>query len=568
MFGHLPTTSQAPFGSSFTDHVSHNMAHPYLVAEDVTSVDASRYPGEGMCIGGRKGGGPWRFFCQHDTLPRKLPLNLGDQGKRAKARKIREIRAFMVNAFQFISLAFCYRLFIQIFMFLLAPSSSVFRVEAVEDSLDLYSHEWEQFTVEDATGELWLDYLDLIHSGIVDYAKAPVVYFPYPIVVNEELINHITSLPRFGNEIDLREEVRSMGKEVILQKLYPRWEEVDVWNKSNGFIINQITNEGAKWAARILTRRLVGIEVSTYFSHQWATVVAKLAEGIVYSWASWIVDIFKEHCLALQMSRRNFPMPSLLVVMCMEALGPPRWIQPNETPRLNSYSRLKKKKKGDIRGKGTNAYLGKIYLTIQLLNDGLERMVNAPDDRRPVLVWPHSSWLEHTILAFILKYTPSPTGTSPKNPTVLAWSPSNLPTIPLLEVQEKDGTIGREKKNKKKPTIKEPKSLKRKLSEVDFEQETSKRERKRYCSRVDNEDRRIRTQASPSGSPGSRGEEHIESERQYIIERDWLAWRSAFNRTCHYGDKNPPQYSSSCAPFKGEGTGNKRGPFNSCRNTS
>eukprot|EP01018_Ginkgo_biloba_P006823 Gb_38724 [translate_table: standard] len=87
----------------------------------------------------------------------------------------------------------------------------------------------EQFTAKDTVDQLRLQYLDLIHSGITDYARAPVLYLPYPIVVemlrhfendsfwfqdkvvqvNEELIPHITGLPRFGNKIDLKEEVKS-----------------------------------------------------------------------------------------------------------------------------------------------------------------------------------------------------------------------------------------------------------------------------------------------------------------------------------------------------------------------
>eukprot|EP01018_Ginkgo_biloba_P032160 Gb_21137 [translate_table: standard] len=146
----------------------------------------------------------------------------------------------------------------------------------MEDSLDLYTQEWEQFTVENATGQLCSEHLNLMHLGIVDYAKAPVLYLPYPIVVemlrqfekdsfwfqgkvvqvNEELINNIIGLPLTGDKINVMEEARYMGRESILQKLYPGCEEVDVWNKSNGFIINRIMNEGAKWAARILARSI------------------------------------------------------------------------------------------------------------------------------------------------------------------------------------------------------------------------------------------------------------------------------------------------------------------------
>eukprot|EP01018_Ginkgo_biloba_P036689 Gb_02901 [translate_table: standard] len=333
-------------------------------------------------------------------------------------------------------------------------TQSFWMPEVVEDSLDTYSQEWEQFIVEDAIGQPCQDYLDLMHSGVIDYARAPIMYLPYPIVVemfrrfendsfwfqdkviqvNEELINHITGLPLFGDKIDLREEARSTGREVILQKLFLRCKEDDVWNKSNGFTINRITNEGAKWATRILTRRVVGIEANTYLSHQWAAEATKLAEGTVYSWASWIEDKFKEHCLASETSGRNFPMPSLLAIVCMEALGPPGWIQLDELPRLNSYSRLQKK--GVIREKATYA-----YLALRWLNEGPEAINKG-----------HFS----------------------KEPYSMVWSPSNLPRIPLLEVQEKEGAMG---KLKKKSLTKGFKSPKGKHSKLSFEYRTSEKDR-------------------------------------------------------------------------------------------
>eukprot|EP01018_Ginkgo_biloba_P010922 Gb_30932 [translate_table: standard] len=168
-----------------------------------------------------------------------------------------------------------------------------------------------------------------------------------------------------------------MGREMILQKLYPGCEEVDVWKKYNSFIINWITNEGAKCVARIMAKRLIGIEANTYLSHQWAAVVAKVVEGTVYAWASWVADRFEEHCLASQMFGHPFLMPSLLAIICMDALGPLGWIEPDEQPQLNSYWRLKRKR-GDAKDKGSDAYLGKVYLTLQQLNDGLERSRKLP----------------------------------------------------------------------------------------------------------------------------------------------------------------------------------------------
>eukprot|EP01018_Ginkgo_biloba_P037398 Gb_13507 [translate_table: standard] len=164
-----------------------------------------------------------------------------------------------------------------------------------------------------------------------------------------------------------------MGRQSILQKLYPRCEDANVKNKSNGFIINRITNEGAKWAAK----RLIGIEANTYLSHQWVAMAAKVAKGAMYTWALWVSDRFKEHCLVSHMFGHPFPMPSLLDVICMDALGSLEWIKPNETPRLNSYSPLKRK--GDTKDKRSDAYLEKVYLTLRQLNDGPERSRKLPE---------------------------------------------------------------------------------------------------------------------------------------------------------------------------------------------
>eukprot|EP01018_Ginkgo_biloba_P007122 Gb_17051 [translate_table: standard] len=148
--------------------------------------------------------------------------------------------------------------------------------KGVEDHLDHYAQEWEQFTI------------------------------------SEGLIDHITGLPIHGAEIDLTEE---------------------------------IANEGSKWATRIMARRSIGVEANTYLSHQWPAITAKATEGTLYAWAPWLADRFKEHCIASQMFGHPFPMPSLLVVICMDALGPLKWTNLDDQPRLNSYSRLKRKRR-------------------------------------------------------------------------------------------------------------------------------------------------------------------------------------------------------------------------------
>eukprot|EP01018_Ginkgo_biloba_P037783 Gb_23314 [translate_table: standard] len=368
-----------------------------------------------------------------------------------------------------------------------------------------------------------------MQSGRADYAKAPVLYLPYPIMVemlhrfengsfwfqdnvvlvDEDLIHHITRLPIHDDKIDLREEARQMGREMIIQKLYPGYKEVDIWNKSNGFIINQITNEGAKWVARIMAKRLIGVEASTYLSHQWVAIAAK-------------------------MYRRPFPMPCLVVVICMEALGPPGWTNPNEQPRLNSYSSLKRKR-GDTKDRVDDAYLGRFYLMLRWLNDGPKRSKKLPEYIKKQ--WREAQWTKDdktTYASLIVKYLPNSNFkaqrmvvidhplTSPmaqydywainkahfvKEPYSMAWSPPDLPIILFLEVQGKVGTVGKEKE-KKKSSTKGSKSSKSKHSKSGFasqghsshnkEQRTSGEERKKIEIRRGQRERIAR--GKPEGS--------------------------------------------------------------------
>eukprot|EP01018_Ginkgo_biloba_P018030 Gb_39364 [translate_table: standard] len=71
-------------------------------------------------------------------------------------------------------------------------------------------------------------------------------------------------------------------------------EGTEVWSRSNDFIINRMTHEGAKWAARITARRLICSEANTYISHQWAAITLKVAVGITYTWEPWFLAKKKE----------------------------------------------------------------------------------------------------------------------------------------------------------------------------------------------------------------------------------------------------------------------------------
>eukprot|EP01018_Ginkgo_biloba_P017556 Gb_32421 [translate_table: standard] len=251
-----------------------------------------------------------------------------------------------------------------------------------------------------------------------------------------------------------------MTREDILRKLFPRCEEAKVWNKSNGFIINCITQEGSKWASRFLIKRLVEIEANTYLSHQWASIAAKLTEGKVYAWAPWVTNIFKEHCAASQMAGRNFPMPSLLVVICMDALGLPRWIRLDEVPRLNAYLFLHKKK-GVKKEKRTNFYLEKFYLTLRQINDGLEVGFQWRPKRQLIVDHPfYSPSAQHYYWTINKEHFS-------KEPFTMAWLPLDLPTISLPKIQRKGEATKKEKNKKSKP--KESKIQKRKRPEEEGE---------------------------------------------------------------------------------------------------
>lgn len=72
------------------------------------------------------------------------------------------------------------------------------------------------------------------------------------------------------------------------------------------------------------------------------------------------------------MSGHSFPMPLLVVVIYMEALGPPKWIKINYFPQLNVYS-LMYRKKGEKKDNITIVYLGNFYSSLRRLNDRPKR---------------------------------------------------------------------------------------------------------------------------------------------------------------------------------------------------
>eukprot|EP01018_Ginkgo_biloba_P037461 Gb_34792 [translate_table: standard] len=228
------------------------------------------------------------------------------------------------------------------------------------------------FAAVNENGQHNLAYLALQQTKRVDYAVALVLYLTYPVVVemlhhfelgalwfyhkvvsiDGELIAEMTRFSMEGATVDLKEEAKGIDKDWVMQKLYPGCNREDVRSKSNGFHVNCIIDEGAKWATRIIP--------------------TKVAMGHLYAWAPWLANKLEDHCTTLQMSRHPFPMPSLVATICMEALGPPRWIEPRPQPRLNLYLRLQRRK-GDKKDKVATTYLGNFYTTLRWLNDGSEK---------------------------------------------------------------------------------------------------------------------------------------------------------------------------------------------------
>ena len=61
---------------------------------------------------------------------------------------------------------------------------SFWMTKSLEDILDTYSQEWEQFTIKDAIIQPCMYLLDMMCSWIFNYAKDPILYFSYHIMIN------------------------------------------------------------------------------------------------------------------------------------------------------------------------------------------------------------------------------------------------------------------------------------------------------------------------------------------------------------------------------------------------
>eukprot|EP01018_Ginkgo_biloba_P028512 Gb_03896 [translate_table: standard] len=120
--------------------------------------------------------------------------------------------------------------------------------KTVEDHLDHYSYEWQQFFEVNENKQHNPTYIALQQSRILDYAVDS------PVHVDGELVAGITRLPVEGTIVDLKEEAKGVNKDWVIQKLYLGCDKADVWSKSNDFHINRIVGDGAKWAAHIIAK--------------------------------------------------------------------------------------------------------------------------------------------------------------------------------------------------------------------------------------------------------------------------------------------------------------------------
>eukprot|EP01018_Ginkgo_biloba_P020615 Gb_26576 [translate_table: standard] len=191
-------------------------------------------------------------------------------------------------------------------------------------------------------------------------------------------------------------------------------------------------------------------------------------------------------------------MPYLVAVIYMDALSPPKWMCPSESPRLKAYSQLHRKKAAE-KDKKLDSYLSRFYIALQQLNDGPEASKKlleyikkqwkealwVEDGRvrylscipakeagvgKKVPVWPHPSWIKGPKSTIGL----STRNISPSN----SWSPPHLPIIPLPEIQRKEKATEKEKKKKSMPKV--PESQKRKRPDENLGQETSEEKNRKH----------------------------------------------------------------------------------------
>eukprot|EP01018_Ginkgo_biloba_P007231 Gb_41390 [translate_table: standard] len=184
-------------------------------------------------------------------------------------------------------------------------------------------------------------------KGVVYSSLGPLSLPDLVVSIDGELIAKMTGLHVESVTVDLREEAKGADKDWVMQKLYPIYNSANVWSKSNDFHISRIIDEGVKWAVRIIL---------------WDTFML----GPLGS----LIDL--KNITLLRRCMGIYSLCPLWLTICMEALGPPAWIEPGPQPQLNLYLCLRMKK-GDKKDKVATAYLGDFYTILRRLNDGPKR---------------------------------------------------------------------------------------------------------------------------------------------------------------------------------------------------
>eukprot|EP01018_Ginkgo_biloba_P027478 Gb_14697 [translate_table: standard] len=310
-------------------------------------------------------------------------------------------------------------------------------IEVNEDHLGVYAQEWECFSA----------------------------------VNNEGQRNRLLMQ---GHEIDPKEESKWVERDIIIQRLYQSCEGTEVWNKSNGFIINRMTHEGAKWASRIIAKRLIDLEASTYLSHQWVAIALKIVAGITYAWAPWFAEKLKDHCRAFQMIGFRVKEEER-DLEAFRHLG-------------NFYFALRRLNDGPDRRNELLEYIKRQWSEVEWVEDDRNTyasLIVMPQTKKAIQAWAHIGVIESTIWKFKPKwwanrnpirirdlsidypfvspnaqyqYWTSNATTFSQEPYGLPWSPSNLPVITFPEVCKRDeSSKGKDKFNWKTST-KQPKS--------------------------------------------------------------------------------------------------------------
>eukprot|EP01018_Ginkgo_biloba_P015257 Gb_30136 [translate_table: standard] len=313
----LPKLTWLPFGPSFEDHTSHNMAYLHQVLEQLDQ-SRSTLKTKDSCpppITSSEVISKSIRERELQTLEKLVPSLDNDEGKGGKSPRSREFhgRYLLPNPIREpLRLLGSYR-------FLGRQTLIIYLERCLGACMASRRNE---------------DRASISQSGHI----VETLGFPEPSVHGLIWRHDRSGSRKKGHEIDSKEEARRVERDVIIQRLYQGCEGTEVWSRCNDFIINRMTHEGAKWAARILARRLICSKANDRIPFLYAFYSGSDLHG---------------------------------------ALGSPNWVNPISQPRLNLYSRLRTRK--EERDREAFRYLGNSYTTLHHLNDGPDKGNRLPE---------------------------------------------------------------------------------------------------------------------------------------------------------------------------------------------